>query len=284
MVAVLVVLAGLGSYGQQAVAAEIGYIRVGDDYKFSKVPRGKGYKWCERQCRKDDKCKSWTYLRPSRQCRLKSDVAPKFKNDCCVSGEKKAKEEVGSRQKQCRNYANKAITDYESNSLVENCGFSGRKWTDDFAEHFDFCTDATAEERRKRRRERKRDLEQCKKEAGSDDNREETGAGRLNCRQYARKSLKQQETNIENKCGFNNKLRWQSSLKYYRNWCRDNSSRVREEQDKLRQVAIARCLKRGGGEFVKLCDDHAQASLKQVSAASENGCGFRDRGKWSSRL
>ncbi len=258
-----------------ALSAEMGYIRLGDDYKFRKDRQNRGYRWCEQLCAKDDKCKSWTYLRPSSQCRLKSAVAPKYKNGCCVSGEKKG-ELNSSSQRLCRQYANKAIRAYEEN-LVENCGFSGRKWSGDFALHFDWCMDATVAETKEMHSERKDDLAQCKRETSAN-------GGNVSCRQYARRALKQQQTNLDNKCGFNNRLRWRSDFNYYRRWCRENSVQERNKQDKLKQEAIARCLHRGGGSFIKRCDTHARASVKQIEEASQNGCGFRDQGRWSRKF
>ncbi len=270
--AVLLGMAGQAFVSAQAVGAEMGYIRLGSDYKFKSVPEGKGYRWCKRLCNKDDKCRSWTYLRPNRQCRLKSEIAPKYKNDCCVSGEKKG-EQASSTQRLCRQYANRAIADYET-SLVQSCGFSNAKWTDDFAVHFDWCMDASVEETKQRQRQRKRGLRQCKQDTDNE-------SGNMSCRQYARKALEQQQTNLDNRCGFNHKIRWRNNFNYYKNWCRENTVTERNKQDGLRQDAIVRCLKRGGGTFLKKCDAYAKASLQQVKRASRSGCGFRDRGRWN---
>ncbi len=255
-----------------AGAAEMGYIRLGNDYAFRSVPVGQSYRWCQRQCAKDDKCKSWTFLRPSHQCRLKSAVAPKYQNDCCVSGTKTS-EQGSSQQKLCRKYANQSIADYEKN-LVQNCGLSSERWTGDFATHFDWCMGATVEEKLDLRRQRKNALRQCLDEKHGE-------SSHVGCRQYAKKALQQQQTNLRNKCGFNSKIRWRNSFSYYLNWCQENTVHERKRQDKMREEAIGRCLKRGGGVYSKKCDNYAKFSLKQVKRASKNGCGFRDRGRWS---
>jgi hypothetical protein len=67
--------------------------RLGADYTFFSLPTDNP-KQCEDACRSDEKCRSWTYVKPNTirgptpMCYLKSAIPPRQNNPSCVSGTK----------------------------------------------------------------------------------------------------------------------------------------------------------------------------------------------------
>lgn len=67
--------------------------RFGADYTGFSLPTDNP-KQCEDACRSDEKCRSWTYVKPNTirgpkpMCYLKSAIPPRQDNPCCVSGTK----------------------------------------------------------------------------------------------------------------------------------------------------------------------------------------------------
>jgi hypothetical protein len=67
--------------------------RLGADYTSFSLPIDNP-KQCEDACRSDEKCRSWTYVKPNTirgpkpVCYLKSAIPPRQDNRCCVSGTK----------------------------------------------------------------------------------------------------------------------------------------------------------------------------------------------------
>jgi hypothetical protein len=67
--------------------------RFGADYTFFPLPTDNP-KQCEDACRSDEKCRSWTYVKPNTirgptpMCYLKNAIPPRQDNPSCVSGTK----------------------------------------------------------------------------------------------------------------------------------------------------------------------------------------------------
>jgi hypothetical protein len=96
--------AGFGVFaGPQSAAAKVvlsmekGIDRPGSDYRSFdlRVPPPRAPAACRDACRRDARCKAYTYVRPGIQgklprCWLKSSVPAKRASDCCISGVKAA--------------------------------------------------------------------------------------------------------------------------------------------------------------------------------------------------
>ena len=136
-------------------AAEDRQIRLGDDYSILSVPDGRGYRWCERTCNRDARCRSWTYIRPNAlpqgQCRLKHSVAPAFSNRCCVSGVKQQKADAApTLEDRCARYARVALEQQDDN-LARSCGYRGSRWHRNYGLHYRWCLTTPARTRNKER-------------------------------------------------------------------------------------------------------------------------------------
>ncbi len=244
-------------------AVEFGTIRLGDDYSFEKVPEGAGYRWCERSCENDPRCRAWTFIRPNRQCRLKHSVAPAFRNECCVSGVKRVAEDRG-KQAICARYARRAIEQYDEN-LARECRIRGDAWHDDYKRHYRQCLRMGPKARQRMTRQRDAALRRCAQ------NRK-----RINriCDRYARTAMAQTREARANDCGFDKAPRWQASYEGYYDWCLNAREADRKRENKARETALAACVARGGGPYVKACDDYATAAVRQFQRAQKNACGF----------
>jgi hypothetical protein len=75
-----------------AAAREPGWDRPGLDYRSFDLRRPRDY-LCSMACRRDYRCRAWTYVRPGVQgprarCWLKYAVPAPVRNNCCISGTK----------------------------------------------------------------------------------------------------------------------------------------------------------------------------------------------------
>jgi PAN domain-containing protein len=88
----------------QNVSEEFGFDRRGDDYdRF----QARSLDDCQRQCRRDDRCRAYTYLRTSHDCYLKDRVNSAQRNGDAVTGTKSG-DETGSPG---RPYSGRGVTE-----------------------------------------------------------------------------------------------------------------------------------------------------------------------------
>lgn len=75
------------SYTEQRLAGKLEphTHRVGADYAKGNVASAQ---ICQLVCEREAQCKSWTYVTPTAQCQLKTEVRPKTEGSCCVAGVK----------------------------------------------------------------------------------------------------------------------------------------------------------------------------------------------------
>ncbi len=250
------------SYAPQALAAKANQIRIGGDYNYLRVPAGSGYRWCEESCRIDARCKSWTYIKPSRQCRLKRFVAPARPSKCCVSGVKKVSKKK-TRREICADFASQAV-DQQDENLARKCGYRGDNWSERYKKHFRGCLTLSPKQRNALRGGRKSALQRCEK------NRRRTNR---ECQLFA-----QTAEDIADSAGRNNcqltPTKWLGGFDAAYSWCRRNKDDANEDVLSDARAALSSCLRRGGGPFVKRCDNYAQRAVKQYGKARSNECGF----------
>ena len=232
----------VGPSGAGLFAAELDTIRIGDDYRVFNLPEGARYNRCARECRNDDRCRAWTFIRERvitkrglqfnigknfninlggrekikpAQCRLKHSVGPAADNECCVSGVvRKVRAEPRNRRERCANYAQAAINQQDKN-LSRQCGYRGARWSGNYNRHYEWCLDSSRRARRNERQARRRALERC------EDNRD-----RLDpvCERYAGTAVQILQSAERNDCRerFDG---WRNEFDRIYRWC-ENTSRA----------------------------------------------------------
>lgn len=74
----------------QRLSEEYGYDRVGDDYNSFETDSLEG---CQAACRKDDRCRAYTYLSRKEECYLKKRVNPAQRSKDAVTGVKESRDD-----------------------------------------------------------------------------------------------------------------------------------------------------------------------------------------------
>lgn len=116
---------------------------------------------CESACRNNQKCMSFTYVKPGIQgedarCYLKSGVPTATQNNCCVSGIVRPV----SISDRCNLYADTATMQAKLNNENE-CQYSGGRWTTNRADHYNWCVQVPDQNAIFEENERKRLLKEC---------------------------------------------------------------------------------------------------------------------------
>jgi translation initiation factor 2 beta subunit (eIF-2beta)/eIF-5 len=254
--------------GPDALAAEHGQIRIGGDYSYIKVPAGRDYRWCAQTCDNDARCKSWTFIRPNRQCRLKYIVAPARANECCISGVKKRKS-GNSRREACAEYASRALEQQDEN-LAGKCGFKGDLWSSNYKRHFRACLNMPDNRRAVLTGQRKKALERC------EDNRTKLDAA---CQRFADSIERIWQSGNDNNCSLR-PAKWLGSFPQAYGFCKAAENPPLEDMLKGKRAELSACLARGGGSYVKRCDTYARDALTQVLDGRKADCGYKGR-RWS---
>ena len=250
------------------------------------LPGNAGYKQCGKACSQDERCKAWTFIKTTGQCRLKFAVGEQVANSCCVSGIKQAaatgsSSGSASKQRYCADYATAAVEASDRN-LSGQCGFKGARWDSDYDAHFNWCLGSTRDQVDAETNARSSLLTQCLDNTG---NSGDSGTGNADqaqgvlCAHYARVSVVQSETNIKAACGYTNPKRWQTNPEYYRQRCNDDPSTAADEVAS-RETYLRKCFERAGsGE--QACNGYADEAVKQYQSAAASGCGFPESRRWS---
>ena len=247
---------------REARAAQVDQIRIGGDYSYLKVPEGSGYRWCEDSCRNDVRCKSWTYIRPGSQCRLKRFVAPASSSKCCVSGVKPEPRKK-SRRELCADHASLAL-DQQDENLARKCGYRGGGWDSSYKEHFRACLSLTPRQRRAQLLGRKRALQRCEQ------NRQRVDR---DCQRFAEAAAQIWRSAGRKDCRLAPRP-WLADYDRAYDWCRKKEGGVDEAILNRPREKLSACLARGGGPFVRHCDDYARTAVGQYDRSRRNECGF----------
>ena len=242
--------------------AQADQIRIGGDYNYLNVPAGSDYRWCEESCRDDARCKSWTFIKPNRQCRLKRFVAPASPSKCCISGVRQPPRKK-NRREICADFASLAV-DQQDENLFRKCGYRGNEWSDRYKSHFRGCLRLTSRQRATQVAKRKRALQRC-----------EQNRRRVNrqCQRFA-----QAADNLSRSAGKNNcrlaPAKWMGGYDIAYDWCRKNKSDANVSLLSDARTGLSACLARGGGPYVERCDTYAKEAVTQYDKARRNECGF----------
>jgi hypothetical protein len=126
-------------------------------------------KQCEDACKKDPQCKAFTYVKAGLQgndarCYLKNAVPARVNNQCCTSGVVRPV----TKADYCINYALNAQRS-SKNNVNYQCGYTGPMWVDDYALHYEWCTQVSETASKNKASERDRLLGECTKPSASGD-------------------------------------------------------------------------------------------------------------------
>jgi hypothetical protein len=255
--------------GGVALAAQQDTALVGGDYDYLATPPGGGFSWCEEQCNNDARCRAWTFLKSSGQCRLKRFAAPSQSDSCCTSGVK-AKITAPTQRDLCADYANNAVDDQQTN-LAQQCGLRGDGWSEDYKLHFRACLDMSPAKRSDLARARELSLKRC-----------DGGKHKVDgdCQRFAALADAVATAGREHDCGLA-RTPWSASHAAAYDWCLNNRSDANEDALTASRAQLVACLGRGGGRFLERCDGYAREAVSQFETARKTECGFRSGSRWS---
>jgi len=230
----IIALAGLLAFSFQVSAEQSNRIIHSGDYDSYRVGPRQGWGACERSCNSDPRCNAWTFIRNSRQCRLKFVVGESVRNNCCVSGVKRqaASRPGGSLQRFCSDYAKQA-TDAQNANLAGRCSYKGNRWHTNFTPHYQYCLRVSRAETDGETEIRKNMIDRCRSHAG--------GSKQKRCDHYARISVEQASTNREAGCGFSGPG-WNGRLRRYMKRCQQQRRAVSLDATLRRERQLRACL------------------------------------------
>ena len=167
----------------------------------------------------------------------------------------------------CNSYASRAVSQQKEN-LKNNCGFSGDKWHEDRASHFDWCmsvpkatSDADSQFRASKLKSCKNNLSTKKKES--------------HCKSYASAAISQQHKNTTNGCGFTGD-KWHEDYASHFDWCMSVPMATSDADGQYRTLKLRECIK-GGGQLSsqqRHCRNYANSAVSQQHENLSRHCGF----------
>jgi hypothetical protein len=277
LAAVVLALAPIGGGRAQAQSDEPEFqndvmIQLGD-YDSFKVPGRQGAESCAEACRRDPRCKAWTYIRPVEQCRLKHAVGVAVANKCCVSGIKDRKAAGGSRQDFCADYASQAVSANDAN-LQQDCRLTGTRWTSDYRTHFSWCLRVNKAEAQQETELRGAEVVRCQRRA----DRSSTSL----CDHYAQMTMIMINAQNRGQCDFNPaNNRWKADRNFHLRACKAAPNRVPGAEFEIRQRQLSTCFERAGKEE-EACVAFADDAVAHYDKAVEAQCEFAESRKWNS--
>ena len=283
----------LGAALSQANAEQQDTIRIGDDYEILKLARGAVWQDCRKECRQDERCAAWTFVRERTikkkqvtldfggiklglggdkrkvipaQCRLKYAVPAARPNNCCVSGVKKVARKGPPGRKACIRYAQKAI-DQQDTNLLRRCGFKGKEWHGNFQRHFRYCKNTKPRRREATLDDRTEALEQC---------RTRVTRVKARCDRYAVAAVKDFRENRRLNCGFGDSRFWGNPGIWHRyrvrhfQWCAKVKPKALLRRSDLRADHLSQCRVAS-----RACDDFSTRAVRHQRRNTRNRCGFK---------
>jgi hypothetical protein len=167
------------------------------------------------------------------------------------------------RAEACRDYAEEAVAQQQENRRL-GCNFTGARWQSSSATHYDWCMNATREERIAESRARSRDLDRCREDVSGG------GAG-PGCEDYARSALRDARRNRELNCGFNGR-RWAADGEVHFAWCRSAPPAARARETQVRRTLLGSCA--ANPAKAARCRNYANTAVEQQGINLAQGCGF----------
>jgi len=226
-------LSGLMLFSFQANAEQRNIIIHSGDYDSYQLGPRQGWGACKRSCDGDPRCKAWTFIRGTRQCRLKYIVGESVRNNCCVSGVKRgAATQRGSQQGFCSDYASRATESQEAN-LAQRCRYRGPRWNSQYAAHYQYCLRVARASANSETAARRDLLDRCRSHAGS--------SKKARCDHFVRIAMEQAATNRSARCGFEGP-RWSGRQGRYMRRCQNQKRAVTLDDTLRREKKLRSCL------------------------------------------
>lgn len=258
----LAAIAILTFHPASADAAENGRLRLGADYDMFFIG-GQSFEPCERACNEDPRCKAWSFIRTTGQCRLKHTAVASIANNCCVSGLRTRKSAASDDEVACAELSVVAIEQNDAN-LAQQCGYRGPLWPADFRTAYGRCLDNSPRRRQLEANERKTALADCKRVVNR--------SADLACDHFARMALAESDTNAKSSCGFSGEA-WTAEYDRHFNWCKTVARAEVSDRIANRERRLLQCISRGGGSGEAACEVYAQTSVGQFVKAQQLKCG-----------
>jgi hypothetical protein len=167
------------------------------------------------------------------------------------------------RAEACRDYAEEAVAQQRENRRL-SCGFTGGRWQSSSAGHYDWCMNASREDREAERRARARDLARCREDVAG-------GGEGPDCEDYARAAVRDVRRAREAGCGFSGR-RWTPDGEAHFEWCRSAPPRARERETDARRKLIGICL--ANPARARQCRRYANTAVEQQRVNLAQGCGL----------
>ena len=226
-------LIGMILFGAQANAEQRNRVIHSGDYDSFRVGPKQGWGVCERVCQGDPRCKAWTFIRASNQCRLKFVAGESVRNNCCISGVKRGGNAgQGSLQRFCSDYAKKAV-DAQAENVAGRCQYGGNRWVSDYSPHYQYCLRVSRAESNGETATRSKLIDQCRAHAGN--------SKQKRCNHFAAIAIVQATTNQRASCGFEGP-RWSVRTRRHMRRCKNQNRGVARDETLWRETKIRDCL------------------------------------------
>jgi hypothetical protein len=169
----------------------------------------------------------------------------------------------------CDAYAGAAVAQNKQN-ISQGCGFTGGRWSSDFAGHRAWClapgthmADLTAEDQA-----RQQALAQCAAKPKADQQA---------CQTYAKRAVMVAQEAARRSCGFKGG-RWTADYGTHFDWCLDASQAARDQEDKARTDQLDACIATQAAAADKAnrdaCSQYATTAVGQQKENQGRQCGF----------
>lgn len=169
----------------------------------------------------------------------------------------------GDRAEACRDYAAEAVAQQRENRRL-SCNFTGARWQSSSATHYEWCMNASREERQAESRARARDLLHCREDTAD-------GGEGPECEDYARSALRDARRNRELRCGFDGR-RWSRDGETHFEWCSAAPPAARAKEAERRRALLGICA--GNPAKAAVCRNYGNTAVEQHRINLAQGCGF----------
>ncbi|KIX14445.1 hypothetical protein [Dethiosulfatarculus sandiegensis] len=160
----------------------------------------------------------------------------------------------------CQRYADTAVAQQERN-LDQQCGYSGSRWSKNRQGHLNWCKNVLPDAPEKQTELRENSLKTC-------------AENNARCRPYAKKSVSQQERNLDLKCGYTGRS-WSKNYDGHFRWCRSAPVEFSANWIKKRDDLLTTCAEKNAR-----CKPYAEKAVSQQERNLSQKCGYTG-GAWS---
>lgn len=179
------------------------------------------FQWCRTASRNSRNFETRTRARMLNRCRIGAAPRPLPLPPAGNAG--------NAREAACSAYASNALAQF-SRAKRLRCGFRGKRWHANYAQHKNWCKRVSVNARRSEQRARSRGLSQCAA-ANRQQQQNARQANQALCQRYARRAVNMY---LANKRCQPRSPRWHSGYSSHYNWCMTASLNQRHREDRIR--------------------------------------------------